>query len=59
MYLNARLNKSYCYVTMETDQMSASQLITDLDVMTFNKEDKVMPQVSNMTENIYYGRSGC
>lgn len=38
-----------------SDQMSASQILTDLDILPFNKDDKVVPQISSMTENIYYG----
>ncbi|XP_060555548.1 uncharacterized protein LOC132716319 isoform X1 [Ruditapes philippinarum] len=41
-------------VLVDKDQMSASQILTDLDILQFNKDDKVVPQISNMTENIYY-----
>ncbi|XP_053387320.1 uncharacterized protein LOC123542904 [Mercenaria mercenaria] len=41
-------------VLVDKDQMSASQILTDLDVIQFNKDNKVVPQISNMTENIYY-----
>ncbi|KAH3740918.1 hypothetical protein DPMN_047635, partial [Dreissena polymorpha] len=41
-------------VLIDKDQMSASQLLTELGSLSFDKEDKVIPQISNMTENIYY-----
>ncbi|XP_052786890.1 myosin-11-like isoform X3 [Mya arenaria] len=41
-------------VLMDKDQMSASQLITELEALTFNKDDKVVPQISKMSDNVYY-----
>lgn len=41
-------------VLVDKDQMSASQILSDIDVIPFKKDDKVVPQVSNMTENIYF-----
>jgi len=39
-----------------SEQMSASQLLTELESLQFNREDKIVPQIANMTENIYYGK---
>jgi hypothetical protein len=36
--------------------MSASQILADLDIIPFNKDTKVVPQIAKMTENVYYGR---
>ncbi|KAL4216430.1 hypothetical protein ACF0H5_024155 [Mactra antiquata] len=41
-------------VLIDKEQMSASQILTDLDKLPFDKDGAVVAQVSNMTENIYY-----
>ena len=45
-----------CLSSLFTDQMSASQILADLDMLPFDKESKVVPQIETMTENIYYGK---
>ena len=40
---------------MFTDQMSASQILADIDTVQFDQSNKVQPQLENMTDNVYYG----
>merc|ERR1719422_3014613 len=39
---------------LDKDMMSAHQITTDLETLTFDTKFKVMPQVEDLTKNIYY-----
>ena len=44
-----------CDSLMFSDQMSASQILADIDTVQFDQSTKVQPQLENMTDNVYYG----